>query len=446
MNSKQGWGIAAPAVGLLMLGGVVLQPVTVSAVEPGPKCEAAKLKESAKKAKCDANVSAKAIKKLEAVDASKLAKCSTKFNDKFAKAETKAEGACPTDGDASAIEAFVDGCVDGVVSDLGGVPGPGGDEAKCQSKKVKESGKYAQCRLKASSKAVKKGLAPDYGKCETKLADKWAKIEAKTTCLTTGDLASVKAQLDACHVDVTDSLSGVPLCGNGTLNAGEQCDDGNTSNGDGCSDACTFEPVIMYQQDFESLVQADGSALGNDGWLVGANVFAGPPPGGAYLYGYFSFPAPNGGAAFSALDVGQGGAEQGTQQLVVYSDYDNGDHGNGNTIDALVFQEQTIAAADIGRTVTFQFDAKLGNLELLSTAEAFIKTIDPGNGFAQTNYVTIDMTAAPVTWGTYSISLDLTDPLLENQLLQFGFGNKATLYQGSGVFYDNVVVSTLPTP
>lgn len=32
------------------------------------------------------------------------------------------------------------------------------------------------------------------------------------------------------------------VCGNGTLEGGEQCDDGNTLNGDGCSASCTTEP------------------------------------------------------------------------------------------------------------------------------------------------------------------------------------------------------------
>ncbi len=34
------------------------------------------------------------------------------------------------------------------------------------------------------------------------------------------------------------------LCGNGVLNAPEQCDDGNTSNGDGCSAQCTLEADV----------------------------------------------------------------------------------------------------------------------------------------------------------------------------------------------------------
>lgn len=33
-----------------------------------------------------------------------------------------------------------------------------------------------------------------------------------------------------------------PVCGNGVVEAGEQCDDGNTNNGDGCSATCQVEP------------------------------------------------------------------------------------------------------------------------------------------------------------------------------------------------------------
>lgn len=33
----------------------------------------------------------------------------------------------------------------------------------------------------------------------------------------------------------------VPVCGNGILEAGEECDDGNLINGDGCSSSCTIE-------------------------------------------------------------------------------------------------------------------------------------------------------------------------------------------------------------
>ena len=194
--------------------------------------------------------------------------------------------------------------------------------------------------------------------------------------------------------------------------------------------------VAPYEQSFEDLIQTDSAALGNDGWVVYGSVF---DPLGNWLYGYGTFPAPNHEFAFSQIDILQGGIDQGLQQLVVFSDYNNTDHAVGNTIESNVFQEQTISAADIGSVWKFSFDAKLGNIEGASTAKAFIKTIDPGNGFAQTNFVFVEMTAIPVEWNRYEVSLSLADPLLEGQYIQFGFLNTATLYEGSGIFYDNIV-------
>ena len=113
----------------------------------------------------------------------------------------------------------------------------------------------------------------------------------------------------------------------------------------------SWADLAPYSQDFEGLDQADPAALADDGWLVFGNVF---DPDGSYLYGYGPFPAPNGGPGFSGIDVGQGGPAQGDQQLVVYSDYNNGDHGNGNFIEANVFQEQMVGAADVGKHVALR--------------------------------------------------------------------------------------------
>lgn len=192
--------------------------------------------------------------------------------------------------------------------------------------------------------------------------------------------------------------------------------------------------LAPYSQDFEGLDQADVNALANDGWLVFGNVF---DPDWNYLYGYGPFPAPNDGSGFCQIANGEGGPEQGEQQLVVYSDYANGDHGNGNIIESNVFQEQMIGPENIDETWTFAFEAKLGNLEGASTAVAFIKTLDPDNGYQLTNFVTIDMTSIPTTWSAFSITLDI-DASLDGQILQFGFLNTATNYEGSGVFYDNI--------
>ena len=193
--------------------------------------------------------------------------------------------------------------------------------------------------------------------------------------------------------------------------------------------------VTPYSQDFESLaLPAPGGLLG-DGWLVFGNVY---DAGGVYQYGYGPFPAPNDGAAFSAIVAGEGGPAQGGQQLSVYSDYNNPDHGNLDwLVETNVYQEQTIEASDEGKTLFFTFDAKYGNLEGGSEAEAFIKTLDPSAGYATTNHITFDTTALPPTWGTYSIEFTI-DNGLAGQLLQFGFTTRASNYEGSGVIYDNV--------
>jgi hypothetical protein len=191
--------------------------------------------------------------------------------------------------------------------------------------------------------------------------------------------------------------------------------------------------LMPYSQDFEGLSQADPNALANDGWLVFGNVFG---LDWAYWYGYGPFPAPNGGNAFCAIAAGQGGPAQGAQQLSVYSDYNNTDHPVAY-IEANVFQEQPIGPGDVTEMWVFEFQAKLGNLEGSSTALAFIKTLDPDNNYNMTNFITVDMTSIPTTWSDHSLSI-VIDPSLEGQILQFGFLNVATNYEGSGVFYDNI--------
>jgi hypothetical protein len=195
--------------------------------------------------------------------------------------------------------------------------------------------------------------------------------------------------------------------------------------------------LASYSQDFEGLVQSDTAALENDGWLVFGNVFG--PSGSPYLYGYGPFVAPNNpdAAAFSLVAAGQGGAAQGAQQLVIISDYNNGDHASGNVIEANVFQEFVVGAGDVGTTWVFQFDGKRGDLAGSMSALAFIKTLNPAAGFALTNFLIQDMTAAPTTWQTYQLSLFI-DAGLVGQLLQIGFLTAGTNYDPSGVYYDNI--------
>ncbi|MEZ4386460.1 MAG: FlgD immunoglobulin-like domain containing protein [Candidatus Krumholzibacteriia bacterium] len=209
-------------------------------------------------------------------------------------------------------------------------------------------------------------------------------------------------------------------------------DGGGTSNG-----------IVAYSQDFEALDAGNPDALANDGWLVFASVFSGS--GGSFLYSYGPFTAPNnpGAPAFCTIVTGEGGAEQGTQQLSVFSDYENAAaQGAGDLIEANVYQEQTIGSDDIGKTWVFEFQAKrpaTGGVTPPTTALAFIKTIDPNSGFSQTNFITVDMSTIGTTWGGYNLSLSI-DAGLVGQLFQIGFSSTCTDYNPSSVIYDNVVL------
>ena len=210
---------------------------------------------------------------------------------------------------------------------------------------------------------------------------------------------------------------------------------------------------MTYEQDFEGLDPAGANALEDDGWQYFGNVYDST---GSFKFGFGPFAAPTTSGQISGIPTGEGGPEQGDNQLVVFSNYDCCQPGEGHfstdQVETIVFQEPYpestggIPLASIGQTFTFEFDAKRGNIEGSTTAQAFIKTIDPGAGFATTNNVPFDTTALPTAWGTYSISLDLTDPALEGQILQFGFSTIAIDFQSAGNFYDNIVATESPTP
>lgn len=201
--------------------------------------------------------------------------------------------------------------------------------------------------------------------------------------------------------------------------------------------------LVNYSQNFESLNRADATALDNDGWIAFANVFDTNKT--THLYDYGVDPAPNGGAGFSSISAGQGGLTQGAQQLTVFSDYGNADHATGKWIEALVYQEQTISAADAGSTLSFMFDAKQGFISGESTAEAFIRTLDPSASLSVTNNVVLNTTSLGDIWDSYTLNLLIpTDNSLDGQLLQFGFSSFAANYQGSDNFYDNINTSITP--
>jgi hypothetical protein len=200
-------------------------------------------------------------------------------------------------------------------------------------------------------------------------------------------------------------------------------------------------PLVPYSQDFELMLDIDPFALADDNWLVYGNVF---DPAGGFLYNYGPFPAPNHNLAFSQVVLGQSGPEQGLQTLVVFNDYEAQDaHLAGNFVESNVYREWTVPAEAAGQVWTFQFDAKRGDIDPadpLTSAFAFIKTLDPTAGYFTSNFITADMQAIPDTWGTYTLDIGIFTDLV-GQLIQIGFVSTATNSLPTAVFYDNIIWS-----
>ena len=110
--------------------------------------------------------------------------------------------------------------------------------------------------------------------------------------------------------------------------------------------AVSHAALTTYIQSFETFNISGPSqySLGG-GWQAYTNIYK---PDNTFVRGYGGA-APNTGFCFCAVDSGQGGVDQGQRQLAVYGDYCNQtDQTNGNQLEALVFQSQTIASGDIG--------------------------------------------------------------------------------------------------
>ena len=200
--------------------------------------------------------------------------------------------------------------------------------------------------------------------------------------------------------------------------------------------------ISPFSQNFEAMNGADPAVLTNDGWRYYAAVF---DVGGIFLYQYFGPDAPNGTNGFSSVAGGEGGVNQGNQYINIYSDYGNqGAHTAGYRVDASVYQERLISAADLGLTFNFRFDYKAATSPFgpsgATTTAAFMKILDPSNNYATLLDPTLDTTAASTSvWSEGNILSVTIDNSWTGKLLQFGFISKATNNQPSGVFYDNIV-------
>ena len=207
--------------------------------------------------------------------------------------------------------------------------------------------------------------------------------------------------------------------------------------------------LTSYSQNFESLPDPAGAtALSDDGWLVGANVF---DSSGGFLYNYFAFPAPNGGPAFSAVATGAAGPAQGTYYMNTYNDYNNGDHSNGsnNVIEANIFREMgLIGAGDLNSVWNFDFQFAVGDPGPAQDAFAFVKVLKTSDSSFATLYnENFDTAGATATWVDGQLSLNIDDASWIGETVQIGFVNTASNFSGSGVYYDNLnFASAVPEP
>ena len=186
---------------------------------------------------------------------------------------------------------------------------------KCETGKNMEAGKYASCLHKAEAKLLKtKGTcallptASCYGdaecgpvgpcvkdltkygeavaKCEGKFEAKWDKLTQ--TAVDKGDLCpdglqqtDVKAVIDDCVENVAGGLAGdgLDLCGNGAIDAGEECDFGVIGSGTcaskgfaggtiACNADCTYDTSECFTSRYVD--NGDGTISDNETGLMWA--------------------------------------------------------------------------------------------------------------------------------------------------------------------------------
>lgn len=214
-------------------------------------------------------------------------------------------------------------------------------------------------------------------------------------------------------------------------------------------------PLVPYSQDFDLIATGNdsnpdlGSTLYNaDPWAVFGNAF---DASGNFLFGYGPFFAPNlpegDGAAFSSVATGEP-TTSGDNYLNIFNDYNNALHGDGSgsVVNALVFQQRSVAAENVGEVWTFQFDyrsapAPFGiadGVAVGSTAGAFITVLQSSdNSFFTIDRFTFDTTNATLDFETATLEIEIIEAHV-GELLQFGFESSASNFAATGVLYDSL--------
>ena len=97
------------------------------------------------------------------------------------------------------------------------------------------SGSTSTFSMKSFSPRWAGGFDHNYGSFTAGLALSTLTISSTTA-------GSSGLAIDNVQIYDVDDLACRPLCSNGVVDPGEQCDDGNATSGDGCSATCTLEP------------------------------------------------------------------------------------------------------------------------------------------------------------------------------------------------------------
>ena len=216
-----------------------------------------------------------------------------------------------------------------------------------------------------------------------------------------------------------------------------------------------------YTQDFEGMTPLQGfppNDLEADGWQIFGTAYDADPYTGPanIMYQYGPFEAANGDpGSIQGVQTGQGGPAQGDVVLAKYTDYNNPDHTvvpftpgmPKYYISAATFQTQTLSTSNLDDVWRFAYDAKIGNLELDSSAQAYIQLL--GSDGVQKAFLSNDSTSLPDTWGRYFLDVDLStiEEAMIGDTLNFGLIATATDYRGSAVLYDNLnFARVVPVP
>lgn len=185
---------------------------------------------------------------------------------------------------------------------------------------------------------------------------------------------------------------------------------------------------INFSTDFE-----EGATAISDNWTWGANQFD-DAACTAYnsSYGYFrpDFAAPDAGPQVSSLSPQFAAEPDAPKQMVFYSDYNNAAFGGAadKCVEVRVFREvNPITADDVG-VYEFKYETTADSLALADAARA--------GAVIWVNDAAV-ATGSPLPADSYTIDFEITTDMVGGKL-QYGFFNKSSNYQDTGVKYDNV--------